>query len=142
MKPIPTPPPFSPSPCSSRPAHREHDDSLLDEFDDLVVHASCGDERAVDAIAIALGPSLYRAARELVEPGDSAAELLGEFLHAVLDGSAGRFHPKRERALRWMERVLVRLARRRRRGRRARRIEARFSGIGEGGDDERDVDED
>jgi hypothetical protein len=123
MNTIPTPPPFTPSPVTLRKRRRERDDALLDEFDDLVRNASYGDVRAVQALGIALGPSLYAAARELVEADDSAIELLDDFLSGLLDGRAGRFRPKRERALRWLERVLLRFAARRRRGREAERVE-------------------
>jgi DNA-directed RNA polymerase specialized sigma24 family protein len=114
------------SPRALRRPRHEPDDSLLDEFDGLVRNASRGDARAVAALAVGLGSELLALLRPIVGNAD-ATEVLNEFLDALVDRRAGRFHPSRERALRWIERVLVRMARAHRRGREWERRE--------GGDD-------
>jgi hypothetical protein len=90
-------------------------DPLLDEFDELVVQATRGDDRAIGAIAIALGPTLLEEARTaLGELAQEADMVLEDFLLAMDHGRL-RFRPGRTRAVPWMCRRIWTLAQRRRR---------------------------
>jgi hypothetical protein len=92
-----------------------NDTQLLDEFDDLVVCAAGGDNQAVGAIAIALGPSLLEEARTVLkELDEEAADVLQDFLCFLLERRAP-FNRADGRALEWMHRMVRAIAEQRRR---------------------------
>jgi DNA-directed RNA polymerase specialized sigma24 family protein len=99
--------------------HRNHrtDAQCQDEFDDLVVHASQGDHRAVGAIAIALGPMLLEEARTVLGEFEQEAEdVLDDFLLSLLERRAP-FTPAHGRATPWLCRIVRAIAQQRRRER-------------------------
>jgi DNA-directed RNA polymerase specialized sigma24 family protein len=93
------------------------DTQRQDEFDDLVVHASQGDRRAVGAIAVALGPMLLEEARTVLgEFEQDAEDVLDDFLLSLLERRA-RFTPAHGRATPWLCRIVRLIAQERRRER-------------------------
>lgn len=87
------------------------DEQLEDEFDDLMILACNGDRRALGAIAIAFTSTLLEEARaELGGLEKHAAEVVAEALTTISEG-AGGFDPTRERATRWMKRLVRNIAR-------------------------------
>jgi hypothetical protein len=72
------------------------------EFDTLVEEAAAGDERAVGAIAAALGPMLLEDARTVLEEfQEEADEVLRDFFQSLLDRRL-RFDRDYGSALPWM----------------------------------------
>jgi len=96
------------------PDNRRDDAQIQDEFDGLVVRACNGDGHALAAIAMAFSMRLLDEARmELGHFTEDADAVLRDFFLAVVAGNAC-FDPERERAGRWMKRLVREIARRHR----------------------------
>jgi hypothetical protein len=84
---------------------------LVEEFYELVDAATRGDQRAISAIAIALGPTLNREAREALGPRweQDSADILQEFFLALCEGLM-RMPPVPQAAMAWMKRTVRAIA--------------------------------
>jgi len=100
-----------PQPC--RLFQTETDAQQLDDFDDLVRRATEGDRSALSAIAIALGPSLLKEARETLgeDCAHEAEEVRQDFFLMLLEGES-QFLPAQGRAVPWMCGIIRAMARR------------------------------
>jgi DNA-directed RNA polymerase specialized sigma24 family protein len=83
------------------------------DFDELVERASDGDNRAIGAIAIALGPPLFDEARAVLKELAGADEVVGDFFVILLERRSP-FSRGQGSALEWMQRIVRALAHRRR----------------------------
>jgi DNA-directed RNA polymerase specialized sigma24 family protein len=83
--------------------HNPQTDAQLEaDFDDLVMRATHGDERALGAIAIAFGPTLLEEARAVM--GDfehEAGDVLQDSFLSLLERRS-QFTPPHGRAVDWM----------------------------------------
>ena len=78
------------------------DEHLMAEFDHLVMLASRGDRRAIGAIAVAVGPTLLKAARGGLGPfGQEAEDVLQDFFVSLLE-RRWRFTPGHGHGMQWM----------------------------------------
>lgn len=87
------------------------DVQLRDMLDDLVQKASLGDRRAIGALAVGLGPTLLKAAREALGPrrADEDEDLLQDLFVCLSHGKLP-FVRGRDQGLPWLRRQLESLA--------------------------------
>ncbi len=83
------------------------DDEVRDLFDELLGKAVGGDRRAIGAIAIALGPTLYKEARHALGKGreHEAGDVVQRLFLAMTEGTL-RFSGERGTGLEWMKRIV------------------------------------
>jgi hypothetical protein len=88
------------------------DEQLLDEFDQVVVNAADGDDRAVGVIAIVYGPALLAEARAVLGPGlqQDGGDVLQTFFLALMERTL-TVPRVRGGALAWMKRTVRGFAR-------------------------------
>jgi hypothetical protein len=102
----------------SSTAHRKlselTDAELLEEFDDLVVHATRGDRYALTVLSVGLGPVIFDEARTVLGPGreEHACGIVNELFMGMLRGELS-FAPGAVRAGPWLGAQLHVLAARR-----------------------------
>jgi DNA-directed RNA polymerase specialized sigma24 family protein len=91
------------------------DDPHQEAFDTLVQRASEGDNRAIGAIAVSVGPTLLEEARIALGDFEQEAEdVLNDFFACLLERRM-RFTPAHGRAMPWMCGIVQAIAQQRRR---------------------------
>jgi DNA-directed RNA polymerase specialized sigma24 family protein len=95
------------------------DDELLEAFDELVAEAAKGNRRAIGAIAIAFGPTLYDEARDALGPDgkQDGGDVVQDFFLGLCEGKLV-FPAIRGAGIPWMRRTIRAIAERHRRARR------------------------
>jgi len=83
------------------------DEEVREQFDELLGKAVGGDRRAIGAIAIALGPTLLKEAREELGEGreHEAGDVVQRFFLAMVEGTMV-FAGERGTGLEWMKRIV------------------------------------
>ena len=83
------------------------DDEVREQFDELVGKAVGGDRRAIGAIAIALGPTLLKEARQALGKGreQEAGNAVQRLFRAMTEGTM-TFSGERGTGLAWMKRIV------------------------------------
>jgi hypothetical protein len=83
------------------------DEEVREQFDELVVRAVGGDRRAIGAIAIALGPTLLKEARQALGEGreHQAGDVVQRLFLAMVEGTMV-FAGERGTGLEWMKRIV------------------------------------
>jgi DNA-directed RNA polymerase specialized sigma24 family protein len=93
-------------------------EQLLDQLDELVLHATRGNRKAIGAIALAFNRELLAEANAVLHNEHDAADVVQDLFLALLEGRAERFAPDRGRAMPFLLGVVRATAQKRRRERR------------------------
>jgi DNA-directed RNA polymerase specialized sigma24 family protein len=91
---------------------------LLDQLDDLVLHATRGDRQAIGAIALAFTRELLAEANAVLRNEHDAADAVQDVFLALLEGKAERFARDGRRGMQYLLGVVRATAQQRRRERR------------------------
>lgn len=82
-----------------------------DELDALIRHAAHGDDRAIGALAVGLGPILLEIVRDANPRGKDEAHVLNDLLHAMKERRAVAIAPAPGHAVAWLDGLLRLIAR-------------------------------